>query len=117
MSKITIRATNLQVNSALKVHKNSVWLGYVTATLAISAGDVEIFSLRIRNMKCTEFASGLRVEFPSEEIEVWDEKLKRKVLKEIPHVFTSTAISRERFSKCMFAALKVHHAAHYSKVA
>jgi hypothetical protein len=117
MSKITIRATNLKVNSALKVHKNSVWLGYVTATLAISAGDVEIFSIRIRNMKCTEFASGLHIEFDGDEIQVWSEKEQKMVTKLIPHVYTSTAISRKRFTACMFAALKVHHKAHYSKAA
>jgi len=115
MSKITFRATNLQVRSALKVHANSTWLGYVDATLLISAGSVEIFSLRIRNMKCTEFASGLHIEFPSEEIAEIDEKTGKN--RQIPHCFTNTAISRKRVTACMFAALKVHHKAHYSKAA
>lgn len=115
MSKITFRATNMKVRSALKVHANSTWLGYVDATLEISAGSVEIFSFRILNMKCTEFASGLHIEFPSEKIETMlDEKGNPR---EIPHCFTNTAISRKRFTSCMFAALKVHHKAHYSKAA
>jgi hypothetical protein len=113
MSKITIRATDLQVRSALKVHAKHVWLGYVDATIKISAGDVEIFSVRIRNMQCKEFASGLRVDFPSEKVEVWKEKLQKTVIEDIPHCFTNTAISRKRITACMRVALKAHYGESY----
>jgi hypothetical protein len=106
MSKITIRATDLQLRGARKVHTKSTFLGYADATLLISAGSVEIFSLRIRNMTLVEFASGLHIDFPSETIAEVDPNTGRG--RKIPHCFTNTAISRKRITSAMAVAYKMH---------
>lgn len=100
-TKVSIAFTDLVTRGTKVVRAKSTFLCYADATLCISAGNIEILQLRLRNMQLKVVNGKFRVDFHSE---------KGQDGKWYPTIFPKSKISRERLT----SAIKRCYAAHLS---
>ena len=97
-NKLSIAFADLKTRGTKVTHANSTFLCYADATVSITAGDVEVLELRIRNFQLKVVNGKFRVEFPTEKHDG----------KYIPTVFPKTAVSRNRLTRAMLRAYEAH---------
>jgi hypothetical protein len=100
-NKLSIAFADLKTRGNKVTRSTSTFLCYADATLVITAGDVEVLQLRLRNMQLKVVNGKFRVDFHSEKGQ--DDKW-------YPTVFPKSAISRDRLT----AAIKRAYSAHMS---
>jgi hypothetical protein len=99
MSNLSIAFADLKTRGSKVTRSSSTFLCYADATLVISAGDVEVLQLRMRNMQLKVVNGNFRVDFHAE---------KGADGKWYPTTFPKSAISRKRLT----AAIKRAYSAH-----